>query len=155
MGRFYKHYSCQILFSKQIERRIGLLPTHLNYTISSLREDVIYHLHCCFKLIKRHVDWLREIEKDKSKTNNKDYESKFLFLFLERFEFLLHPTEGSLLRLMEKVKGTTSSYGLQIQILKFLCSVFSVKKSVYIESKEYIDSYISYAYLNFLKLYHN
>merc|ERR1712000_510295 len=46
-------------------------------------------------------------------------------------------------------------YGLQIQILKFLCSVFSVKKSVYIESKEYIDSYISYAYLNFLKLYHN
>ena len=230
--RYFRHYACQLLFSKSIERNYQtsskIVMQYIHGNISTFKQQIIFHILCNVKLIKRkklyyenkmkeikdeiktlksssltsspssnntsttnlfkkqqqdqkmdtlnnnnthdksspkcdhldtthllHDDVYGNLEIKKKQKENLKCEFNRIVDYLYYFEFLLHPTKGYLLKILADVKGTTHRFELQKVILKLLIEVFSIEDSMYIKSKSYIDYYISYAYLGFLKLYHN
>ena len=137
--RYYRHYTCQVLFNKSLERSYAQCvasvrdsPTH----ISQFRRQIVFHFSCCLKLIKRQPpsEWGRQ---------------------LRDFEFLLHPTQGYVLRILSELKGTTLYLELQRELLSFVECALDIDDGSLIRSKNYADAYIGHAYLSFIRLYHN
>ena len=121
--------------------------------INLFKQQVIRHYFCCLTLIQRQLKFYRKEIKNKQPHSAALKES--ILELLKNFEFLIHPTQGCLLQILNELKGTIIHASLQKEILKFLISIFSMKDCIFLKNKSYIDSLISYAYLAFIKLYHS
>src|SRR3990167_1082659 len=153
--RFFKHYSCQILLNKTLERIIiGIPKTESGkMKLKEYKEQVIKHYISMHELVQKQIKfYTEEVGKNiphaaEAKENVEEH--------LRNFEFLIHPNRGYILQIMRDLKGTTDQIDYQREILNFLISIFTVKDSIFMKSKSYIDAYLSYAYLAFIKLYHS
>ena len=80
--------------------------------------------------------------------NNKDIIDN-----LEKFEFLVDPQVGVILRFLTSSKEPFTNYPVKIQMLKFLAKIFRHASWFIKKNPQYADTYISYHYISFVKLY--
>jgi protein-tyrosine phosphatase len=155
--RFFKQFTCQVLLNKSLERSIVGVPrtTERRDFFRLCKQQVVRHNAICFELILRQLKFInKELEKSDHPPNAQDTKEMLEKNLLD-FENLISPNDGYLLPILSEVKGTSNGFELQREILRFLILVFSEQNTTFIKNKAYIDAYVSYAYLGFIKLYHS
>eukprot|EP00127_Corallochytrium_limacisporum_P003462 Clim_evm90s149 gene=Clim_evmTU90s149 len=104
--------------------------------------------------------------------------SQDMLSILQRLQFLLNPSKGLFLELLERSAvsheqsrrpttagadrsrsglgdGPPLSLDLQLSILNFMAAVARIPNSPFMETSNYVDAYITFHYVNFVKLYHS
>eukprot|EP01088_Endostelium_zonatum_P014717 TRINITY_DN3332_c0_g1_i2.p1 TRINITY_DN3332_c0_g1~~TRINITY_DN3332_c0_g1_i2.p1 ORF type:complete len:1535 (-),score=318.61 TRINITY_DN3332_c0_g1_i2:98-4702(-) len=165
---FLKLYTREVLMNHEFEKKVIQQGTSNNSAASrnnnlingvltgedlmeSLRLHLVIHYSRCLNVI------LKEIKKiiDSNKYGV-DYYNMILHPEIVRrwskLEFLIRPQGYFLTFLKEKHIHPYAS--VKIEILKFLSKMFSVVGGPFVKKKVYIENYISYHYLSFIKLYH-
>ena len=122
------------------------------------KRQVLLHFQYCFQLIYDLIQFYnKKINKNKNKHNNSLFEENLNNKedYLYNFDFLLDPNFGYILQILSEFKGTTTQSEYQKDILRFLISIFSIDNCIFLNNQSYVDAYVTYAYLSFIKLYHN
>ena len=153
--KFMMNYAGHVLMNKAFEKVISGVPrsTEGRTNLKKYRAQVFKHYTVCLMLIQRQVSFYEKEELKQVPFAKEAREN--VTKYLNDFEFLLHPHTGFILQLLNSNKGSFGTFSLQKEILLFLIEVFTPKYSVYLTRRSYIDAYISYSYLNFIKLYHS
>lgn len=89
---------------------------------------------------------------NKCKPSSKDKHNIYSASLIKKLEFLILPT--SLIQRYLQTDNQYTNYPLKKEMLKFLHKIFSAKQC-YTVTDTYIDSYISFHYMHFIKLYNN
>ncbi|KAF2073302.1 hypothetical protein CYY_005379 [Polysphondylium violaceum] len=74
---------------------------------------------------------------------------------LKKMEYLLLPNGGIILPFLQNSPSFTLNFEIKKYMLEFLSKVFLFKRNPFTKKKLYIDSYISYIYISFIKLYNS
>eukprot|EP01125_Pyxidicula_operculata_P002656 TRINITY_DN124_c7_g1_i1.p1 TRINITY_DN124_c7_g1~~TRINITY_DN124_c7_g1_i1.p1 ORF type:complete len:2853 (+),score=800.21 TRINITY_DN124_c7_g1_i1:78-8636(+) len=133
---YIESYSNSILTNTTWESK--LISLHSEKYLEELRLQVMEHFSVCVDMISKQYQTLQtNVTKE----------------LIEKLEFLIFPSTGIIQRLLGSDK---SSFALKSSMLTFLHKLLWLRdKNSPMLSDNYIDSYISFHYLHFLRLYHN
>lgn len=72
---------------------------------------------------------------------------------LKKLEFLLNPGSGYILQFLGQ-GSHYDNFAVKKHMLQLLCKIFELRGNPFVRKKSYVDSYVSYFYIRFIKLYH-
>ncbi|KYQ93892.1 putative protein kinase [Tieghemostelium lacteum] len=162
---FIKHYTTQILSSESIEKEFNRFYPNNPKKQSDFRCRAIKHHSVCVDMLKRNFDttidpnplnqWQSHNYPQSQQSNRSDapdYEHGIDLL--KKMEYLLLPIGGVILPFLQS-SPFSQHFEIKKTMLEFQSKVFMFKRNPFTKKKLYIDSYISYIYISFIKLYNN
>lgn len=75
-------------------------------------------------------------------------------ILLKKLEFLLNPGAGYILQFLYQ-GSHYDNFLVKKHMLQLLCKIFELKGNPFVRKKSYVDAYVSYFYIRFIKLYQN
>lgn len=82
-----------------------------------------------------------------------EHHSSSIESLLKKLEFLLNPGSGYILQFLGQ-GSHYDNFAVKKHMLQLLCKIFELKGNPFVRKKSYVDSYVSYFYIRFIKLYH-
>ena len=73
-------------------------------------------------------------------------------ILLRKLEFLLNPGAGYILQFLYQ-GSHYDNFAVKRHMLQLLCKIFELKGNPFVRKKSYVDAYVSYFYIRFIKLY--
>ncbi|KAH3742472.1 protein kinase [Pelomyxa schiedti] len=144
---FIRKWTQLLLLSEPFEKKMHDLPGG-EELLKQYRLQCLLHHKVCIQMIKRNLNLKLDVG---------DMDSLRIELnsthVIDKLDFLLNPTTGILLTFLRNGEYM-DHFNVKLEILSFFQEVFQVPQSLY-RKKRYVETYISFLYLTFIKLYQN
>eukprot|EP01105_Mastigella_eilhardi_P019982 TRINITY_DN4728_c0_g1_i4.p1 TRINITY_DN4728_c0_g1~~TRINITY_DN4728_c0_g1_i4.p1 ORF type:complete len:1345 (-),score=379.66 TRINITY_DN4728_c0_g1_i4:118-4152(-) len=143
--RQFQLWTHKVLLDADTENAVLALPQG-NQLLTRCRQRLITHYKTCLKMLAK---FSKRGETSKLVVQLDEATMPMLAML----EFLVHPSTGLLLQFMKA--GEVMDYlPVKLEILSFFRRLFLFKKSPFMK-KGYVETYLSFFYLSFIKIYHN
>ncbi len=73
---------------------------------------------------------------------------------MKKLEFLVAPGQGYILQFLS-TGDHYEDFSVKKHMLQLLCKIFELRGNPFVRKKLYVDAYVSYFYIRFIKLYQN
>lgn len=73
---------------------------------------------------------------------------------LKKFEFLLDPISGYIMKFLEQ-GSHYDNFSVKKPMLQLLCKIFELKDNPFVRKKAFVNSFIIYFYSKFVQSYHS
>jgi hypothetical protein len=85
---------------------------------------------------------------------SQEHRSSSVEVLMKKLEFLLNPSSGYILQFLSQ-GSHYDNVAVKKHMLQLLCKIFELKGNPFVSKKSYVDAYVSYFYIRFIKLYQN
>lgn len=83
-----------------------------------------------------------------------EHPSSSVEILLKKLEFMVSPGMGYILQFLSQ-GSHYDNFAVKKHMLQLLCKIFELKGNPFVRKKSYVDAYVSYFYIRFIKLYQN
>ena len=152
-----KDMATQLFLNAKVIKDISALPNGEKLLVT-YRINIVRYFSACANAMKTLCVEAAAARKETSPLTNQQFTfgssaqlEKTFAMMMFKFDFILNPKDGFMLRFLEKVDDLDPA--IRIELLDFLSCLLSTQFAPFHNIDSYVDAYINHTYVNFLKYY--